>query len=957
MTGVRIDTLRVNAFRGISSKILFDFTSPLTVIFAPNGTGKTTMCEAAEWLLTGQVERLRDKGHFDQESLQPKFSLLDQETSVDSKVYVSGKALHLKRISAGGETQARIGLNSTEEGEVVGLNEWLRRLAPAAAAEDAHHLRAISLRQSWLRGTRFLSAEALAILVDSDDGTIERRKDVFADLLGIRHLLEAEKLVGRYIAEASAYRRTLSQVVGAKEEEISLLKEDLHSALPLPESAASEVAVAEQILEIPHKPSRESAALATRIEALDVERRRRQHILSSRREAIEDCAANWPRFAELNNRLLDLNESYSTLSEKAAKLTEQEQVESRLMASAEERSNALERQIRHFDSVKSSLSQAYGNLIDSLHSRPNMDDQMLLLTLDDVLERHPQGKWPADVIGARRLELRAALDGAYVAGEVDRRASLLREQLGVAVSRQISDMEISQLEKRVEHLHSQAERAQQYMDSALGPLARLKSAGREMMEHQHLSDIQCCPLCNHDWKSADQLQRAMIETLAAVPELERVAAESVVASREALRREQSRLDDARRHVNQVRKLRQELTGLERHADMRKRELAKLGVDGVDSLAALRALEKELDTASALSEFMRLYERLPNIVSDLPGELVSREMPLRHWGRQIEDMLGAQRDKLREKLVSSQEEFVRHTMRRDELRADYAGAKEAISGNREEHAQNLNELAKLKELWRRAAPNAIRTRRALAEARRWCAREQALLEDVASRTIAAQGAWNVEVRKTRLDTLMKDVTPSRSRLEHLNGRLSVARQMRERLQESYFQVSNLQINDLSRVVNPLFARMHANHVFDKIRMGGIEDPLRWLADADSKQLDPGKDFSQGQRQDLALALFLARARSLGGTFFLDEPVVHLDDLNRVGLLDIFRATVLESSKSLNLVVTTASRPLLRHFVEKFSQLAFVETPSGLVPPLRVLELDGNGRTGISLRSVYPTGSEI
>src|SRR5690606_10243176 len=66
-------------------------------------------------------------------------------------------------------------------GAVIGLNEMLGRLAPAAAAANSHHLRAIPLRQGWLRGTRFLSAEALATLVDSDDGTVERRKDVFAD--------------------------------------------------------------------------------------------------------------------------------------------------------------------------------------------------------------------------------------------------------------------------------------------------------------------------------------------------------------------------------------------------------------------------------------------------------------------------------------------------------------------------------------------------------------------------------------------------------------------------------------------------------------------------------------------------------------------------------------------------------------------------------------------------------
>jgi ABC-type cobalamin/Fe3+-siderophores transport system ATPase subunit len=147
-------------------------------------------------------------------------------------------------------------------------------------------------------------------------------------------------------------------------------------------------------------------------------------------------------------------------------------------------------------------------------------------------------------------------------------------------------------------------------------------------------------------------------------------------------------------------------------------------------------------------------------------------------------------------------------------------------------------------------------------------------------------------------------------------------------------------------------MHANRVYDRINLGEADNFLHWLADAGTAKLDPGMDFSQGQRQDLALSLFLARARTLGGTFFLDEPVTHLDDLNRVGLLDIFRATVMESSNSVNLVITTSSKALARHFIEKFSAIDVVDTPSGKVRPLRVIELDGNGRTGINLKNVYP-----
>ena len=109
MTGVRIAKMRVKAFRGIAEAAEFDFTSPLTLVFAANGTGKTTMCEAAEWLLTGQVERLRDKGHFDQAVLFPKFSQSDQAPMVDADLHLRGAPKRLQRVVVGTENRDQCG--------------------------------------------------------------------------------------------------------------------------------------------------------------------------------------------------------------------------------------------------------------------------------------------------------------------------------------------------------------------------------------------------------------------------------------------------------------------------------------------------------------------------------------------------------------------------------------------------------------------------------------------------------------------------------------------------------------------------------------------------------------------------------------------------------------------------------------------------------------------------------
>jgi exonuclease SbcC len=308
--------------------------------------------------------------------------------------------------------------------------------------------------------------------------------------------------------------------------------------------------------------------------------------------------------------------------------------------------------------------------------------------------------------------------------------------------------------------------------------------------------------------------------------------------------------------------------------------------------------------------------------------------------------------LQQRLSDVAKELAVQTVTRDALRVDHASSQQRLRDCRDQLARLRVESQRFNTLWRTAMPRRRWSQDALPGARRSLRDEENLLTRAATHVAAARAAWTSEVRRERLSELTTAIEPLRSKLQHIGNRIRTAESTKELFHRTYNEVSRRQIDDLSRVVNPLFARMHANRVYDTIKLGQVDDPVRWLAQAGSAQLDPGKDFSQGQRQDLALALFLARARSIGGTFFLDEPVTHLDDLNRVGLLDILRATAMENSNSLNLVITTASKSLARHLIEKFSSIDLVETPDGRTKPLRVVEMDGNSRAGVTMRSVYP-----
>jgi hypothetical protein len=160
----------------------------------------------------------------------------------------------------------------------------------------------------------------------------------------------------------------------------------------------------------------------------------------------------------------------------------------------------------------------------------------------------------------------------------------------------------------------------------------------------------------------------------------------------------------------------------------------------------------------------------------------------------------------------------------------------------------------------------------------------------------------------------------------------------------------QLDRLFDVVSPLFSRVQANEVFDSLHRGPQRNPFDWVAKSSSYEFTPSPHFSMGQRQDLALAIFMARARGVKGTFFLDEPVIHLDDLNRVALMDTFRMLVLESEQCCNFVMTTARRDFVRHMAEKFTNAPPVQ---GL-PPLRIYELDGSPRVGVRVAKEWCAG---
>jgi hypothetical protein len=108
---VKIDNISIQGFRGFNEKQVIDFHPRLTLIYGPNSYGKTSITEAAEWLLYGSTSKV-DRGEFKEEY---KGSYRNCHLDVDVSTFVK-----LNFSSAAGRVEF--------ESELVGEDEYNRRV-------------------------------------------------------------------------------------------------------------------------------------------------------------------------------------------------------------------------------------------------------------------------------------------------------------------------------------------------------------------------------------------------------------------------------------------------------------------------------------------------------------------------------------------------------------------------------------------------------------------------------------------------------------------------------------------------------------------------------------------------------------------------------------------------------------------------------------------------------------
>src|SRR5579862_6286164 len=312
-----IEEIEIGAFRGIRDAVRLRLGARLTVIHAPNGTGKTSICDATEWLLTGEVARLH-KVLKKSPTEGVKNIFTEAEPRTEAAIRSATGLIRFRRVGVGETTR----IEEVQNGawQEISRDDLLNQFTPASFPKVRMRELHVS-RSAWLRAVRFLASPSLDLLLDSDKDAQEVRGLMFSQLFGVEELHERETHL-RKIA------RELPSAAQLKKDRTAARKEirDLEAAAVAvtPEEAASftpfleKLNAAAELLEI---PTRASGAETTQFLAT-VEGRAAEvaEQLTQRRNVFEEMVRGRPRYEQLLVAMPESEKAIRTLSGQIAAL-------------------------------------------------------------------------------------------------------------------------------------------------------------------------------------------------------------------------------------------------------------------------------------------------------------------------------------------------------------------------------------------------------------------------------------------------------------------------------------------------------------------------------------------------------------------------------------------------------------------------------------------------------------
>lgn len=900
---IKFISVRISNFRGIPDVLQVPLDAPLTIIHAANGTGKSTICYALEWLLTGKVEDLLGVTDFSCE-----WGVGNTEVSASCRI--GGIFYELSR--------SKTGLYGKKEGEKktrMKEADLLELLTPPSVSGNTVQSNA-KAKRGWLRNSRWLYSNSLALLVDNNQA--EERQKIFADILGLGHYAST-------LRELKEYRARLPSVKGLEEEVLKLTKKISELEGNLLAASPWKVQATENILGIlTHfklEPQSKNLSDNFRLAKIHVDLLA-QHV-SYTNSLVSFLSDNWHLYTENKKQLDDIKADVLKLSQSNLELTKKQTEFTGTFENLDRQLNNNLTSVNWSNDCLSSL-KLWDNLLAN-------KDVSRFLTIESItienLQSFVEFTWSDD----KKFSWLNAVD--YLIENTELVLHLVRRKKQLDSNIIYPPTDLAEISRILQEAQQSRIKAESDFNILASVLERFKTIAREVVQ----PNSSICPLCHHDWKQSEHLHEKLYkeeftpELLKASQKLDEARS---VENEHQLRFQITTVQKAsyEKYIEDVRSVDSQLAQVALHT----KYLETMGVSDFSGFSAeniiylkqrIRAaidLKKLIDTVIMLEQFFK-FETSNSMIGLRVNAVVLRIAEYKKDCEECIKVIGDNRQDISSKLSNILNEIK-------------AKANEIEEKNKTSFALTKT-VSQFDEHWKSVVgdhPFSLHAyHKALEDIR-----EQSIILDNFQRWLSeCESIVSTESDESYMLKLKSDLEELNKKLTIGKNYISQAECTIKHYEEFVREETKESLSPLLSPASEFFSRMHANEVYRKLSVSDGGDALKWtvFADGFNNALDAEEKFSQGQRQDLALSLYLAKACSTGGSFFLDEPIAHLDDLNRVAMLDIFR--LLATAKSdLNLVLTTASDGLARHLIQKFSGIKDQHL-------LNIIHLDGNPRSGV------------
>lgn len=959
-----VDRIRLKNFRGVRNNLPVNLDAPLTVLYAVNGTGKTTLCDALEWLLTGEIQRLADTDT----TVQNWFGDPDPDQYlVEADLRINGSPLTVARTSGGQlRTLRDKWINQSDSDfhkSIIGHQ--------TAAASTMERNKA---QREWIRTARFFDGQGLDSIVDPTTEGRTLRRRAFSSLFGVGARQQQRASLARLVqnmtptwldagvieAEKALYERQ-KIIAGEGPQDLEVLRLELVARIGRIEEAVGSGAGGYELT-------------TGRVE---VSRLRIREHLDALTQALQSEGVVRECFSRVGIQREALTIARAKLDSQATHLdmlsAQKLVLESNL---ATERSHKVESvaSLKHMQGLHTRFPAIRVKLLECL-DRWRWDNKTPLSSGEELLTSIAISDSQVSALSKRRDAWQHSMSQAPA--WIQAKANKTRAFQEVVTARgQIESLRTrNQIENDISETTLIFSGVQANLDSVAGALARIRSEATTLLSG--LKEEHDCPLCGHPYDTTSTLRKAItnrldIEPAAVVSLSERLQSATVAMTQ--LHLELNMYDAAVARLNMATTKAQEQDAVTSKAIA---SLMALGlppetIDHSDLLGFLSkklAESKEAETVelSKLSE-LRAIKEASESLREVSAEIASLQLaigasengsilhqPLESWNRFFDGVIAIANQRQTEAIKADEtitrsmsvlegtlqdlrEQILQATNSRDSARSEVmhldewikewgsALSRMGLSGEPSEEEVNSRAISLHVDL-------EISEERAKAL--------NSLSEEVAEYLRRAQGEDELIRLRKKLEAADALAQRRRSWFDDLRRAIGMLDE-RQRLD------IDSQIGPLQDTIRAIFGRSQAHEVIDQVIVVPQQDGgLDWKVTIGNHEESEMRVLSRGQRQDLALSVFLARAIGMGGTVFMDEPLLHLDDLNRVGLLDTLRVISQEHGERVRVVMTTADRMLVRHFREKFDLLS---GPSKR-PLLQIVTMTGGPHEGVNT-SVEP-----